>query len=84
VPLREQLLKNLGRTKDESHGQVPDQRGRASPQAALQAAAGEALGNFEDSKEPVRKEIVSELLVKYGELNQKASQGHQHRLAERH
>ncbi len=75
VPLREQLLKNLGRTKDESQVKFLTSEARRHPEAALQAAAGEALGNFEDSKEPIRKEIVSELLVTYGELDQAANQG---------
>lgn len=75
VPLREQLLKNLGRTKDESHVKFLTNEARRHPEAALQAAAGEALGNFEDSKEAIRKDIVSELLVTYGELNQLANEG---------
>lgn len=74
VPLREQLLKNLGRTKDESMVKFLCNEARRNPEASLQASAGEALGNFEDSKESIRKEIVGELLVRYGELNQLASQ----------
>ncbi len=74
VPLREQLLKNLGRTKDESMVKFLVDEARRQPEAALQAAAGEALGNFEDSKEAIRKEIVGELLIRYGELAELASQ----------
>ena len=74
VPLREQLLKNLGRTKDESMVKFLCNEARRQPEAALQAAAGEALGNFEESKEAMRKEIVSELLIRYGELAELASQ----------
>jgi hypothetical protein len=37
------------------------------------AAAGEALGNFEESKEALRKEVVRDLLVKYGSLSEMAS-----------
>lgn len=74
VPLREQLLKYLGRTKDESMVKFLLNEARRNHEAALQAAAGEALGNFEESKESIRKEIVGELLVKYGELDEKASQ----------
>jgi hypothetical protein len=47
---------------------------RKQPEAALQAAAGEALGNFEESKDEIRKEIVGELLIRYGELAELASQ----------
>jgi hypothetical protein len=55
-------------------GEVPDQGGANNHEAALQAAAGEALGNFDESKEPIRKEIVGELMVTYGELSEKAGQ----------
>jgi hypothetical protein len=74
VPFREHVLKNLGRTKDESMVKFLVKEARQNPEAALQASAGEALGNFEDSKDALRKEIVGELLVRYGELDEKASQ----------
>ncbi|MGB3967260.1 MAG: hypothetical protein WBO45_11050 [Planctomycetota bacterium] len=79
VPLREHVLKHLGRTKDPSMVKFLINEAVRSPEAALSASAGEALGNFEQnnfekSNEPVRKEIVSELLRKYGELAEKASQ----------
>lgn len=74
VPFREQLLKNLGRTKDESMVKFLCNEARRHPEPALQAAAGKALGNFKDSKESMRKEIVNELLIRYGELNQLATQ----------
>jgi hypothetical protein len=74
VPLREQFLKNLGRTKDESMVKFLTNEARRNPEAALQAAAGEALGNFEESSEAIRKDIVGELLIKYGELSELASQ----------
>lgn len=73
VPLREQLLRNLGRTKDESMVKFLVNEATRSPEPALMAAAGEALGNYEESKEPLRKEIVSELLRKYGSLSEMAS-----------
>ena len=47
---------------------------RRSPEDALMAAAGEALGNFEKSKEAIRKDIVSDLLKRWGELDELASQ----------
>jgi hypothetical protein len=58
VPLREQFLKNLGRTKDESMVKFLTNEARRNPEAALQAAAGEALGNFEESSEAIRKLIA--------------------------
>lgn len=74
VRLREQLLKNLGRTKDESMVKFLINEAKGNNEASLQAIAGEALGNFEDSKEAIRKEIVDQLLTKYGELSEQASQ----------
>lgn len=74
VPLREQLLKNIGKTKDETMIKFLVDEARRNPEAALQAASGEALGNFEEAKELVRKDVVSNLLIKYGELDEKAGQ----------
>ena len=74
VPLREKLLVHIGRTKDESRVKFLLDEARRSPEPALQAAAGEALGNFADSEEKLRKEIVGDLIVKYGSLAELASQ----------
>jgi hypothetical protein len=74
VPFREQVLKNLGRTKDESQIKFLTNEALRSPEPALSAAAGEALGNFEESKEVLRKEIVSDLIKGRGEIEEKASQ----------
>jgi hypothetical protein len=78
VPLRERLLKNLGRTKDESLVDFLVDEARRNHEAALQGAAGEALGNFEESKESIRKEIVNGLLIRYGELSEAASHNNNH------
>lgn len=74
VPLRERLLINIGRTKDEKMVKFLLDEARRNPEAALQAKAGEALGFFEESEEKVRKEIVEDLLVKFGSLSEMASQ----------
>lgn len=74
VPLREHLLLAIGKTKDESVVKFLIDEACRSPESALQAAAGEALGNYEESKEKLRKEIVRDLLVKYGSLAEIASQ----------
>lgn len=74
VSLRERFLKCVGKTKDESMVKFLIDEARRAHEALLQAAAGEALGNFEESKEPIRKQIVGELLIKYGELDELASQ----------
>ncbi|MFT7535263.1 MAG: hypothetical protein ACI85K_001214 [Hyphomicrobiaceae bacterium] len=75
VPMRERLLKNIGRAKDEANIKFLIDEARRNPEAALQAAAGDALGFFEKSDEKIRKEIVSELLKRFGSLSEEASQG---------
>jgi hypothetical protein len=74
VPLREHMLKGIGRTKQEVVVKFLLDEARTSPEDALMAAAGEALGNFEASDEKVRKPIVSDLLKKWGALDEKESQ----------
>jgi len=75
VPLRERLLRNIGRTQDEENVKFLIDEARRNPEAALQAAAGEALGFFEESDEKIRKEVVGDLLVTFGALSERASQG---------
>jgi len=74
VPLREVLLRQLGKTKDESQIKFFLGEARGHHEPALQAAAGEALGNFEDAKESLRKDIVGTLIAKWGEIEELASQ----------
>ncbi len=74
VPFREHVLKNLGRTKDESMVKFLLNEAVRNHQSALAAAGGEALGNFEESKDVLRKEIVGDLMKHYGELAEKESQ----------
>lgn len=74
VPLREKLLVNIGKTKDESMVKFLLNEARRSPEAALQAAAGEALGNYEESKQKVRRAIVSGMIIKWGSLAEMGSQ----------
>ncbi|MBK8098497.1 MAG: HEAT repeat domain-containing protein [Planctomycetes bacterium] len=73
ISMREQFVKNLGKTHDESMVDFLCDMARTNPQDAMMGAAGEALGNFEDSKDALRKKIVGDLLVRYGELDQLAS-----------
>ena len=47
---------------------------RRSPEAALQAAAGKALGNFRESKQGLRRDIVSGMIIKWGSLSEMGSQ----------
>lgn len=74
VPLREKLLVNIGKTKDEGMVKFLIDEARRSTEAALQAAAGEALGNFRESKQKLRREIVSGMIIKWGSLSEMASQ----------
>lgn len=74
VPLREAILKAMGKTKDESQIKFLVEVARQHPEAQLEAAAGEALGNFEDSKLETRKDIVRNLLIRYGEIDSRARQ----------
>ena len=73
VPLREALLKSLGKTRNEKMVEFLIKIARNDPEAAFQAAAGEALGQFEASDQKIRKEIVDQLLVKYGSMDSRAS-----------
>lgn len=75
VPMRERLLKNIGRAKDEGNVKFLLDEASRNPEAALQAAAGDALGFFVESEQKVRKEIVSGLLKRFGSLSEEASQG---------
>ncbi|MFO1078751.1 MAG: hypothetical protein U1E73_13600 [Planctomycetota bacterium] len=72
--LRDQMLRSIGKTKDESMVKFLVDEARRNPEDILMAAAGEALGNYEAAKEPVRKEIVSDLIKRWGELDELATQ----------
>ncbi len=72
VPLRETMLKALGKAKDEAMIKFLCDTARSDPEPPLQAAAGEALGNFDDAKEAIRKDIVASLLNQYGTMDSKA------------
>jgi hypothetical protein len=74
VPLREILLKGIGKTKDEKSVKFLIDEARRAPESALMKAAGEALGNFEGSNQKIRDEIVKGLLTRYGELDSRSRQ----------
>lgn len=74
VPLREKILVNIGRTKDEGMVKLLLNEARRSPEAALQAAAGKALGSFRESKQKIRRDIISGMIIKWGSLSEMASQ----------
>lgn len=68
VTLRAILLKNIGRTKDPNSIKPLIERARRDPEDAIMAAAGEALGNYEDFPEKTRKDIFKNLVIRYGQV----------------
>jgi hypothetical protein len=74
VPLREFFLRSLGKTKEDSMAKFLTDEAINNTEAALMAAAGEALGNYEEAKEAIRKVIASDLIKKWGEEEELASQ----------
>jgi hypothetical protein len=72
IPMREILLKQLGKTMDEGAIEMLVKLAKSDPEPAIEAAAGEALGNFDQSKDQIRKDIVNTLLIKWGEFESKA------------
>lgn len=75
VPLRAILLENVGKTKEEAMVKFLIDEAVRAHQKALMAAAGAALGNFNESRQTIRKEIVNKLLVKWGELDARWREG---------
>lgn len=71
VRLREDLLKDLGKTKTKDGKAIKFlmDEARRAPEPPLMAAAGEALGNFDGADQKIRKDIVNNLLIRYGEVD---------------
>ncbi|HTF87481.1 MAG TPA: HEAT repeat domain-containing protein [Planctomycetota bacterium] len=61
LPLQAQLIKSLGKTKDED-GRKALIKLLVDKTPAIQAAAAEALGEFAEADQKVRKECVDELI----------------------
>lgn len=74
APLRAKLIVELGRTKDEKQVDWLLDQARRSPSDDIMAAAGEALGNFTGLEVKKRREVVKDLLKKFGEVHAKATQ----------
>jgi hypothetical protein len=72
VQLRESLLRAMGKTKNEKKVKFLIDTAQRHPVDRLQAAAGEALGNFSGSDQKIRKEIVDKLLIRYGSMDSRA------------
>jgi hypothetical protein len=75
VNVRAVLLKQIGKTKDDSPATLKLLLNTAErdPEDALMAAAGEALGNYADLPLDRRKDIVKDLVKKFGEVHGKAN-----------
>lgn len=73
VDLRAVLLKWLGKTRDKSMIKPLLDVASHDPEDKLMAAAGEALENFADQPLKVRKDIVKDLINKYGEVHGRAN-----------
>ena len=66
--LRADILKNVGKAKDPARVDFLLERARRDVEDVIMAAAGEALGNYDGAPQDVRKRIVKEMLIKYGEV----------------
>ncbi|MBK8098403.1 MAG: hypothetical protein IPK26_14935 [Planctomycetes bacterium] len=74
VPLRAQMMVDLGRTRDEKQIDWLLDMARTSPHNDIMAAGGEALGFFENADLKKKREVVDRLIKRYGELHGKATQ----------
>ncbi len=69
VELRAVFLKNIGKTKDPKQVDFLLERALRDHSDHILRAAGEALGNYHEANERVRKEIAKELIKKYNEVH---------------
>lgn len=73
VRFRATLLDNLGRTCDPKQVEWLLEQALRSPEDDIMAAAGGALGHHKDMELRTRRDVVKRLLVRWGELESKAS-----------
>ena len=73
VDLRARFLTSIGKTKDDSQITFLVERAVRDPDDPILKAAGEALGNFADKPGTVRRDIVKELVKKYNDVANSAS-----------
>ncbi|MCB9870859.1 MAG: hypothetical protein H6837_13465 [Planctomycetes bacterium] len=74
LPLRGQMLEQLGQTKDERHIKNLMAVARHDTEPVLMARAGAALRHFKDSSHAVRRDqIVKDLIKRFAEVNDTAS-----------
>lgn len=66
VNMREALLKAIGKTKDPASAKFLYDIGNRAHEDALKAAAGEALGNYDEAPFKLRAEILNKMLIEFG------------------
>ncbi|GDY01202.1 hypothetical protein LBMAG49_05310 [Planctomycetota bacterium] len=71
--VRAKLLAALGKTKDEKQVDFLLEQALRSPDDEVIGAAGEALGNFTELEISRRRDVVKQLVSRYGEWDLKAS-----------
>lgn len=72
LALRADMLKQIGRAKDEGMVKFLVETATRSHEDPLMAAAGDALGNYGDADQKLRKEIYKDLYRKYIEIYEAA------------
>lgn len=74
VPLVAHVLVAIGTTQDEKQVELLGDTLARSPHDELRAAAGEALGKYEDMESKLRHNVVKTMIRTWGSLNEKATQ----------
>jgi hypothetical protein len=73
IPLKCQLILDLGLTQDEKQVEWLADEATRSPHDEIRAAAGEALGNYTSLDTKPRRDVVKQLIREWGSLQQKAT-----------
>lgn len=68
VAMRETILASIGRTRDEKQAEFLLERALRDHNDRIKAAAGKALGEYEDSDYDLRKDLVKQLIRNYGKI----------------
>lgn len=73
LQLRADMLKQIGRAKDPAMIKFLLDTATRSPEDMLMASAGEALGNYAEADQKVRKDIFKDLYKKFVEVQEASS-----------
>ncbi len=74
VRLRTRMIQALGATRDDGQVEFLLDLALRSPEDPVIAAAGEALGNFDELATPKVRDLVKRLISRYGELVMQSTQ----------